>query len=119
MRTVLASVATICGLVLVAALVATADDKKETPKGGKALPSGWSKLGLSDEQKDKIYSIQGEYKSQIEALEKQVKELRHKEKLAMDEVLTDAQKARLKEILLDKAGLGDKNDKPSEKPIKP
>jgi TolA-binding protein len=116
MRKVMMGLVATLGLVLVVAVVATADDKKDSPKGGKALPAGWGKLGLSDEQKDKIYAIEGEYKGQIDVLEKQIKELRHKEKLAMDEVLTDAQKARLKEILLDKAGLGEKIPENPKKP---
>jgi Spy/CpxP family protein refolding chaperone len=120
MKRVLVGLAAAVGLVLVISLIATADDKKDSPKGGKALPAGWGKLGLSDEQKTKIYAIEAEYRGQIDALDKQIKELRKKEKAAMDEVLTDAQKARLKEILLDKAGLGDKpTDKSSDKPSKP
>lgn len=114
MRTFVTSLAGTLALVLLAGVIATADDKKDSPKGGEKLPAQWGKLGLSDDQKSKIYSIQDEYKSQIEALEKQVKELRHKEKLAMEAVLNDGQKARLKEILLEKAGLGEKTDKPSK-----
>ena len=116
MNKVLTGIIGTLALVLVVGVIATADDKKESKSGGEKLPAQWGKLGLSDDQKSKIYSIEDEYKPQIEALEKQVKELRHKEKLAMETVLTDAQKARLKEILLDKAGLG---DKPSDKPSKP
>jgi Spy/CpxP family protein refolding chaperone len=106
-------------LNLAVGVYATADDKKESPKGGEKLPAQWGKLGLSDDQKSKICAVQDEYKTQIDALEKQIKELRHKEKLAMEEVLTDGQKARLKEILLDKAGLGDKPGEKTDKPIKP
>ncbi len=114
MRKLLSGLVGALALVLVVGVIATADDKKESTKGGEKLPAQWGKLGLSDEQKQKIYSIEDEYKSQIDTLEKQVKELRHKEKVAMEAVLTDAQKARLKEILLEKAGLGDKPEKPSK-----
>jgi Spy/CpxP family protein refolding chaperone len=90
-------------LVLVAAflfvpfLAASAQDKKDTPKG--QLPTHWGKLGLSDEQKTKVYSIQAEYKTQIADLQKQIDALKKKEREALNGVLTDAQRARLKEIL--------------------
>ncbi len=80
------------------------DAKKDTKgvKSGK-LPVYYSRLGLSDEQKKKIQEIQGEYLPRIQELENQIKELRKKERVAVEEVLTDSQKVRLREILLEKA----------------
>jgi Spy/CpxP family protein refolding chaperone len=97
--------------VLVAALVfavvvsagSFGDDKKPAAKVKGQLPPNWSKLGLTDEQKQKVYEAQGEYREKIAELEKQIKDLRKQERTAMEKVLTDAQKARLKEILLEKA----------------
>ena len=85
----------------------TGDDKdiqKDTKavKVGK-LPAYYSRLGLSDDQKKKVQQIQGEYQPKIQELENQIKELKKKERLAVEEVLTDAQRARLREILLEKA----------------
>src|SRR5438270_5643926 len=71
------------------------DDPK--PKGGGKLPANWSKLGLSDEQKRTIHSIQSEYKGKIDELQAQIDQLRKKERSEMSKVLTDAQKARLRE----------------------
>lgn len=82
---------------------------KDKVKG--TLPANWGKLGLSDEQKQKVYKVQGEYNDKIATLEKQVKELKATEKAEMEKVLTDAQKALLKEIILKKAGVDDKKDK--------
>ena len=42
------------------------DDKTSSqPKVKKALPSGWSKLGLTDEQKKRIMAIQSGFESRI------------------------------------------------------
>jgi len=81
------------------------DDPK--PKGQGKLPANWPKLGLTDEQKRQIYSIQSEYKSKIDDLQSQIDQLRRKERAEMSKVLTDAQKARLREIIAEKAGAGD------------
>src|SRR5262245_9326772 len=95
------------GLLLGPVLKASADDKKDqAPVTKSPLPANWGKLGLSDEQKTKISQIQSKFKAKIDDLAKQLKELRRDETAAMMEVLTDAQKARLKELLLDKASGG-------------
>jgi wobble nucleotide-excising tRNase len=76
-------------------------DAKVVKQG--ALPPNYSKLGLSDDQKKKIREIRSDYNSKIADLEEQIKELKKKERLAMEDVLTDTQKARLRELLLEKA----------------
>jgi hypothetical protein len=108
------------GLLLVPILKASAQDKKEqAPLTKSPLPANWGKLGLNDEQKAKIIAVQSKFKAKIEELTKQLKELRKEEMTAMMDVLTDAQKARLKELALEKAGGGTgtkpDNDKPNEK----
>lgn len=116
------SLAFAAAAALVFAASSLAQDAKSTPKG-RQLPQNWAKLGLSEEQKDKIYEIQGEYRGKIEELTKQIQALQKKQREALEVVLTDAQKARLKEILLEKAPSdkpksGDKPaaTKPAEKP---
>jgi len=84
-------------------------DSKKDVKGVKqgALPTNYSKLGLTDDQKKKVRDIQGDYRAKIQVLEDQIKDLRKKERLAVEDVLTDAQRARLRELLLEKApGIG-------------
>jgi len=112
------------GLLLVPVLKACADDKKDTtPVTKSPLPANWGKLGLSDEQKTKLAQVQGKFKAKIDELTKQLKELRKEELTSMMDVLTDAQKARLKEMAVEKAsgGSGNKpdtkpdNDKPNDK----
>ena len=83
-------------------------DDKETKKDTKAvkqgnLPALYAKLGLNDEQKKKIKDIQGEYGTKIQELQDQIRELRRKERTAVEEILTDTQKARLRELLLERA----------------
>lgn len=90
-------------------------DDKDTPKAKGTLPQNWGKLGLSDEQKQKVYSTQEEYRGKIGALEKQIRELKAQERADLEKVLTDAQKARLREILASKAPADTKDKKPDEK----
>ena len=96
-------------LLLVGWLVA-ADDKKttddKTDTGGHAkgqLPPGWKGLGLTDAQKASIYTIQSNYRGKIEELEQKIHDLKAQERAEELKVLTDAQKARLKEIAEEKA----------------
>jgi Spy/CpxP family protein refolding chaperone len=107
----LAGLASAC--LLLCALAASAEDNKEAPRKGQ-LPQNWAKLGLSEEQKSKVYTIQSDYKAKIDVLKKQLAELQKMERLALEEVLTDGQKTRLKELILDKVP-GAKPDKPKDK----
>ncbi len=78
--------------------LSSADDKVEPRARGQLYPN-WKKLGLSDSQVQEIYKIQTKYRTKIEALEVQIRELKKQERSDAEKVLTDAQKARLKEIL--------------------
>jgi len=104
------------GSVLTVALIGGGmlfgDDPK--PRGQGRLPANWSKLGLSDDQKRQIYSIEADYKTRIDDLQAQIDQLRKKERSEMNKVLTSAQKARLKEIIAAKSGSGD--DESTKKP---
>src|SRR5580704_12479624 len=84
------------------------DDKKDPVAKG-TLPANWRKLGLTDDQVKKVYKIQTDYRTKIDTLTEQLKELKKKEMTEMETVLTDAQKARLKEI---KLGEPEKKDPP-------
>ncbi len=61
------------------------------------VPSGYSKLGLTDQQKAKLYKIQAEYYPKIQGLEKQVDDLRDKREKEFESVLTAPQKRLLVE----------------------
>jgi Spy/CpxP family protein refolding chaperone len=74
------------------------------------LPANWGKLGLTDDQKQKVYKVQADYKDKIADLEKQLKELKDTEKTDMEKVLTDEQKKRLRELLGSKAPAEEKKE---------
>jgi hypothetical protein len=79
------------------------DAKKEaTSKVRGQLPPNYAKLGLSAEQKQQIYKIQATYDQKMEELQSQLKKLKSDEKQEIDKVLTDAQRARLREIANEK-----------------
>jgi hypothetical protein len=84
-------------LVLVIAGWAVGQDEKPKAKG--FLPQNYGKLGLSEEQKQKIYTIQAEYRGKVEALEKQIKDLQKQQAGEFAKVLTPSQRTRLKEII--------------------
>jgi len=87
-------------LVVFAALLIVNGSSGQDTKLKGVLPANWGKIGLSDEQKQKVYKVQADFNDQISKLEAQLKEAKTKEKAEMEKVLTDAQKARLREILL-------------------
>jgi hypothetical protein len=80
------------------------DAKKDDPptklKG--RLPNGWTKIGLTDEQKQTIYKIQAKHDTEIEKLELKVKELRDARDKEMKAVLSADQKKALEAVLLGK-----------------
>lgn len=87
------------GLVTLALLVASGQgQEKDKIKG--FLPPGWKDLGLTAAQKEKIYTILGQYKVKQDALEEQKKALKIEEKGELSKVLTDDQKELLRKITL-------------------
>src|SRR3981081_2646724 len=90
-------------VALIALLVgglSLAQDKKDTPpaKTKGSLPANWKKLGLTDEQTQKVYKVRADYGDQINTLKQKITQLQSEEKAELLKLLTDAQKARLKEI---------------------
>lgn len=77
-------------------------EKKDEPKAKGFLPQNWGKLGLTENQKQDIYKIQGKYNADIEKLEAQIRDLKSARDKEMKAVLTPEQKKRLEDILLGK-----------------
>ncbi len=73
-----------------------------TTTGHGQLPAGFKKLGLSDDQTTKIRDIHASYRAKISELEQKLHELRKQELAEELQVLTDAQKERLKELATEK-----------------
>ena len=92
------ALALVFAVLVTTAVVVSAD----TPAKGR-LPTGWKALGLTDQQKEQVYDIQGRYAAQTGDLQRQGKQLRQKEKADLEAVLTLSQKARLRDIALEGA----------------
>jgi hypothetical protein len=78
-----------------------AQEKKDPPKIRGQLPRGYGKLGLSDEQRQKIYKIQADYDDKIDALEIQLQTLKAQRQKAIDTVLTAEQRKTLRKMIED------------------
>jgi hypothetical protein len=57
-------------------------DAKTDASAKHTLPQGWKALGLSDEQKKKVYAVEDEYEPKITALKKQIETLQSEERTA-------------------------------------
>jgi Spy/CpxP family protein refolding chaperone len=81
--------------------------KKKEARG--RLPAGYGDL-VTDEQRDRIYSIQGKYADQIAGLQKQLEDLRDKQTAEIEAVLTAEQKAKLAQARAAKKKPGGKKE---------
>jgi len=93
------------GVLGVCLLAATWSLAQEPParRGRGTLPTYYKRLGLSDEQTQQIYAVRAKYQAQMDDLRQQIMKLRQKERQETEKVLTDAQKARLREIMAERA----------------
>lgn len=97
--------------MLIAALLSVSGTSQETPSKGKLetpetkssnrLPNNYGKLGLSEEQRKKIYAIQAEYREKIDSLLREVEDLRAQETLEIQNTLSASQQAELLKLLED------------------
>lgn len=62
------------------------------------LPRYYRKLGLEKEQAQKVQKVQAEYHPRIDALKRQLQSLQKEQSDKLEKLLTDAQRARLKEL---------------------
>jgi Spy/CpxP family protein refolding chaperone len=93
-------------ILAVALLGATYQEKEKEKKGDETppakvkgtLPQNFGKLGLSTEQKQKIYRLRAEYRGKIQELEQKIARLRAEQKEAEEAVLTPEQKKKLREL---------------------
>ena len=71
-----------------------AEGAKKAAKPEGRLPANYAKI-VSDDQRKKIYEIQGKYDKEIAALQKQIADLKAKEHAEVEAVLTPDQKKAL------------------------
>jgi hypothetical protein len=65
------------------------------PDSTHRVPSGYARLGLTDQQKDRLYKIQADYLPKVQALQKQLDGLMAERKAKFEAVLTREQKQML------------------------
>lgn len=80
------------------------------------LPFYFGKLGLSDEQKDKLYTLQEDYDKKLEPLREQLKKLVAERDQKMEAALTPGQKLRLAELREEAKKRGESPDAPAAAP---
>jgi hypothetical protein len=111
----------VLGGVLITVLLAGGllfGQQSSTRSKGK-LPRFWSKLGLSDEQKKKVGSIQTTYRVKIDALRAEISKLEANERKELAQILTDAQKQELQKIVASQALSTDPTEKKPKEEKKP
>ena len=106
----------LCAVFVLAGLV-VGDDKKSDPPPKGRLPNGWTKIGLSEKQKNDIYAIEADYGPKIEDLENQAKKLREERYEKELKVLNDDQKKQLRDLKVpdESSASASKSPPPSEK----
>src|SRR5436309_3248256 len=104
MRPKLMSLFAVFALFLAVGLLVGADKKGRSKKKGRGLPPGYQGLNLKEEQIDKIAEIQGknrpklgELAREIAKITKEIQGIRQAENAEMEKLLTDEQKATLKD----------------------
>lgn len=80
------------------------------------LPMYYSKLGLSQKQRNEIYRIHGKYQAEIQELTEKINDLRDQDRQACAKLLTAEQKERLRQILLGSNRRGNAEDE--DAPVK-
>ena len=93
------------GLALVGAtgilpsLAQDPSEKSEAPsKASRRVPAYFSKVGLTPEQREKIYGIRAKHADKIESLKKQIEDEQAKELSECEAILQDSQKKLLEEF---------------------
>jgi hypothetical protein len=86
--------------VLGLSLLVGAGVSQEGRRGKGTLPANWKKLGLTQEQEVKIRNISLEYRVKIQDLEKQIDDLKTRQKREQFNVLTEDQKDKLRKLVV-------------------
>src|SRR5262249_31481991 len=74
---------------------APAAKKKNDPS--RSVPDYFGQIGLTDEQRERIYKVRGKHQARIDELEKQIDEIQAQMLKECEGVLTDTQKQLLEQ----------------------
>lgn len=89
--------------------------KRAGPRG--RLPANWTKLDISENQREKIYAIQKRARELIEPLQAQIDEIESRRDAEMLAVLSKEQREKLRQIMLEaKSKRDSKKRTTSQKP---
>ena len=103
-RSLLSLLPLMVGMAVLLPQATTAQNESEVPTARKddaprgPLPFYYGKLGLDEGQKQKLYAIQDDYEARIDAVRKQIAQLRGEQDAKMQLLLTPGQKLRLDEL---------------------
>lgn len=92
---------------------ATAKAKRRGP-----LPSYFGKIGVDDDQRKKLYSVQESYQERLAALRKEMKALLSQRDSEMEALLTPGQKLRLQELKAEAVKKAKRGFKPVKAAVK-
>ena len=92
------------------------EEKKAAKKAEGRLPSNYGKVGLTDEQRKKVYDIQDRYEVEIKELEKKLADVKAKQAAEYEAVLTGNQKESLRTLNEETKNKASKK-KGGEKPV--
>ncbi|MDB5350791.1 MAG: hypothetical protein JWN86_2038 [Planctomycetota bacterium] len=67
-------------------------------KASRRVPANFSKVGLTDEQREKIYEIRAKHQDEISSLKAKIDDLQAKELAECESVLLDSQKKVLADL---------------------
>src|SRR5262245_19893543 len=84
------------GLVCVGQDKDKADEIPSAKRG--QLPKLYTKLGLTQQQKEKVYGVRAHYRDKVEALQKQIDKLREEERERCEKVLSKEQLHALRKL---------------------
>lgn len=105
----------IISLTLAGGISAQESDSTAKAKRRGPLPSNFGKIGVDDEQRKKLYSVQESYQEKLAALRKEMKALLAQRDTEMEALLTPGQKLRLQELKAEAAKKVKKSFKPAAK----
>ncbi len=88
----------ITSLTFIGGTSAQESDSTAKAKRRRPLPSYFGKIGVGDEQRKKLYSVQDSYQGKLAALRKEMKALLAQRNTEMEALLTPGQKLRLQEL---------------------
>ena len=94
---ILSTLTVVLGLATLSLLAQDTPSARKAANSNHRVPVYFSKVGVTPDQKAKIYAVRDKYADKIAELEKQISDLKVQELAECEKVLTDAQKQLLRQ----------------------